>query len=183
MKQNRNIMKQNRIINGVVGQCPYTPMKCIPFLAAVPAIMSAAQAIYNGVSTARNNRRNIENQNMLWQEQKAQQQMLNATGALVKRQSMERAGFNPNADFGYSPNLTVSTPTPAQQTAPQVDLSPLLALVQQAPVMQADARQKNAEAKRQEIENARMASEDAMLYNLDILANVPEGSTPEEYQH
>lgn len=147
-------MVHKYIITGVVGLSPCTPLKCIPFLAAVPAIMSAAQAVYNGISTARNNKRNIENQNMLWQAQQRQQNFLNANGALIKRQSLERAGLNPMSDFGYSPNVTASVPSPAQQTAPQIDLSPLMALVQQKPVVDANARKTNADAEKQEIENS-----------------------------
>ena len=134
------------------------PVKQVPIIPIAMAAAPIGSSIYNTLSGSRTNKKALENQDKLYAQQKAQQDYLNANGALIKRQSMERAGLNPNADYGYSPNLTASTPTPAQLSAPQFnpDMSTvmsMLQLMQQKPVSEAQARQTNADAEAQELQN------------------------------
>ena len=134
------------------------PMKLVPIIPIAMAAASIGSSVYNTLSGKATNQKALENQDKLYRQQKEQQDYLNANGALIKRQSMERAGLNPNADYGYSPNLTASTPTPAQLSAPQFHMDmnsvmSMLQLMQQKPVSEADARQKNADAEKQELQN------------------------------
>lgn len=134
------------------------PLKQVPLIPIAMAAASIGSSVYNTLSGKATNRQALENQDKLYRQQKEQQDYLNANGALIKRQSMERAGLNPNADYGYSPNLTASTPSPAQLSAPQFNMDmnsvmSLLQLMQQKPVLDADARQKNADAEKQELQN------------------------------
>lgn len=148
----------------------------MPLPLAIPLIASAVATGANAISNSVTNSRNIRNQNMLWRQQQEQQNFLNANGALIKRQSLERAGLNVNADFGYSPALQASQPTPVQQQP--MDFSAINSLganvaqlLQQQPLIDAQKQKTSEEARSLKIENDRKVSEDAMLYNLDLIAN------------
>lgn len=153
----------NFVLRDVGGQTAYTPLlKQNPLL--VPAIIAGVSALAGAGSQIATNKANIRNQNFLWNEQNARQDFLNANGALIKRQSMDKAGLNVNSDYGYSPNVTANVPTSAQQQAPQLDMSTLAQLVQQAPLVDAQAKKTKEEARNLKIQNDR---EETVDNNLD----------------
>lgn len=161
---------------GDVGEFAHSPhFKRMPIGLATAGLISAGAALLgHGANIAmqeRSNRKNIENQNALYDKQKQYQNFLNANGMLIQRQSMQRAGFNPNAEFGTSANLQSPTPSKSDVVAPQVDTSAMQQMLQQLPTQEAEIKGKHASTKAQEIENQRKASEDATLYNLDIIAS------------
>lgn len=82
---------------------------------------------------------------------------------------MERAGFNPNAEIGYSPNVTANVPSQAQLQAPQFnpDMSSvmsMLQLMQDKPLVEAQAHKTEEEAHSLSIQNKR---EETVDNNLD----------------
>lgn len=109
------------------------------------------------------NQKNIENQWQLFRAQNARQDYLNANQDLIKRQSLQRAGLNVNSEFGGYPNIATNSVSPAVQNAPVMnapDFSTFATLLQNAPLVKAQARKENADAERQEIENERERSLD-----------------------
>lgn len=123
------------------------------------------------------NKTMLDNSNSLFQTQLAEQRRLNANNALIQRQSLAAAGFNPNVQGGY-PNLQAPQGSTPSLSAAQADMSPvtngflsMLQLAQQAPLLEAQSRKMNADAKRQEIENSREVSKDSVIYNDDIINN------------
>lgn len=112
------------------------------------------------------NQRNISNQWKMFHAQNARQDYLNRNQDLIKRQSLVGAGLNVNSEFGGYPNLATNSIPLAEQKAAQVqpiDASVFAQLLQQAPLVNAQARQANADAKAQEIENARQETLDRHL--------------------
>lgn len=121
------------------------------------------------------NKQNIENQWRLFHAQNNRQDYLNANQDLIKRQSLQRAGLNLWSEFGGNPNLSTNTVAqPEQRTvpkvAPQFDTA-FAQMLQQQPLVEAQARQLNADAEHQEILNEREHSVDKGLrkYILDNL--------------
>lgn len=110
------------------------------------------------------NQRNIDNQWQMFHAQNVRQDYLNRNQDLIKRQSLVGAGLNVNSEFGGYPNISTNSIPFAEQKAVQVqpiDATLFAQMLQQAPLVKAQARQTNADAEAQEIENKRMKSEDA----------------------
>lgn len=112
------------------------------------------------------NKKNVENQWQLFRAQNARQDYLNANQDLIKRQSLQRAGLNVNSEFGGYPNIATNSVSSAVQNAPVMnapDLSTFATLLQNAPLVKAQARKENADAERQEIENEHTKTYDRVL--------------------
>lgn len=148
----------------------------IPALvAAAPAIATALSSAINFISGGHANRANIRNQNELLRKQFNMQQELNANGALVQKQGLERAGMNVLSQFG--PNLNLSAPSPSKSDiiAPQADLSGLAQMaqmMQQQPLVDAQAKVASEQAEAQRIENERNKSKDLVIRNQTLIDNV-----------
>lgn len=144
---------------------------------AIPAAMAAGSAISALSSSSANdknveaqeriNKQNIENQWKMFGAQNVRQDYLNANQALIHRQSLQRAGININSDFGGFPNVSTNAITNAESKAPIVnpilpsDLGVQMAqMIQQTPLVEAQARKTNADADAQEILNDRERSVD-----------------------
>lgn len=188
-------MIYNNVFRDVGTLSPYTPLRQIAPLVLAGIVSAAGSAIAGGanaLSTNAANKRTIANQNELWEKQKAYQNWLNANGALIQKQSMQRAGFNPNAEFGTSANL--QAPTPQKSDIQPTDYSLLSSvgsdvaqMIQQQPVVDATVQKTNADAQLtkanadyQNIVNDRLRSEDATYHNEYNAINPPQdGSIPE----
>lgn len=119
------------------------------------------------------NRRNIENQWKMFQALNDRQDYLNANQDLIKRQSLQRAGLNLFSEFGGNPNLSTNTVAQPEQrsvskVAPQLD-SAFVQMLQQQPLVDAQAKLTQQKAKEQEILNNRMLSEDLTHKTQDII--------------
>lgn len=119
------------------------------------------------------NRRNIENQWKMFQALNDRQDYLNANQDLIKRQSLQRAGLNLFSEFGGNPNLSTNTVAQPEQrsvskVAPQLD-SAFVQMLQQQPLVDAQAKLTQQKAKEQEILNKRMLSEDLTHKTQDII--------------
>lgn len=149
-----------------VGFVTYSaPPKCW-IGAAIATAGSILQNLLGSSAQDKINKANIENQNSMWQKQKDYQDYLNANGTLIHRQALEKAGMNVNAEFGPAVNTSSSVPSVAQLNAYQPDFSGVLQYLAQMPQMKladAQARQANASAKAQEIENSRQETLDRHL--------------------
>lgn len=165
--------------DGLGSFTPYPSFKQIAPLVLAGLVAGAGSAIAGGanaVSTSVANKRNIDNQNALWNKQKAFQNFLNANGALIQKQSMLRAGLNPNAELGTYANLTAPSPSKSDVTPVNFDFlsssgADVAKMIQQQPIVDATARKENALAKEQEILNQRLLSEDSVYHNDDVISN------------
>lgn len=119
------------------------------------------------------NRRNIENQWKMFQALNDRQDYLNSNQDLIKRQSLQRAGLNLFSEFGGNPNVSTNTVSqPEQKTVPKVAPhldSAFVQMLQQQPLVDAQAKLTQQKAKEQEILNNRMLSEDLTHKTQDII--------------
>ena len=120
------------------------------------------------------NKQNIDNQWRLFHAMNNRQDYLNSNQDLIKRQSLQRAGLNLWSEFGGNPNLSSnSVSQPEQRTvpkvAPQFDTA-FAQMLQQQPLLDAQAELTKQKAKEQEILNNRMRSEDLTHKVEDIVA-------------
>lgn len=136
------------------------------------------------------NRENIKNMWSMYDKDRAYQNYLNQNGDLIKRDSMQRAGLNLNMESGGYPSLSAPASNLESVKSSNVDFQALmqgLQLDQQSKLINAQSRQLNADAERQEIENAREKSVDTVLSNyIKNYIDVPENefvidSTPVTY--
>lgn len=120
------------------------------------------------------NEKNRDFQEHMLDRQHEYQNELNANSALVQRQSLDRAGLNPNLMSGAPPYGTASVlGDSSSQQAPQVDpsvFSVLAQMEQQQPLIDAQAKKTMAEAESLEIENQRKKSEDMTYENEENVA-------------
>lgn len=123
-----------------VGHSPHSHLNM-----PIPAVVAGVGALASLVAQRQANKANIENQNQLWQKQKQYQNELNANGALIRKQSLMRAGMNPNSDFGGEPHLQAPSPSMATVQAPNIDTSSMAQLLQQQPLVDANVRNVNAD--------------------------------------
>lgn len=145
-------MVYNNVFRDVGALSPYTHFRLIDPITLSGIAVAAGSALAGGanaLSTNAANKRNIANQNELWEKEKAYQNWLNANGALIQKQSLQRAGFNPNSAFGTSANL--QAPSPQKSDIQPTDFSFLSSagsdvahMIQQQPII--DAQVKNIEA-------------------------------------
>ena len=101
------------------------------------------------------NQRNINNQWAMFRAQNNRQDYLNANQDLIKRQSLAKAGINVNSEFGGYPNISTNPVSQAEQKAVQaspVDASLFAQMVQQAPLIEAQVKNINADTKKKEAE-------------------------------
>ena len=139
------------------------------------AIASGASSLIgsfvNNEMQKETNQQMIDNQWQMFRAQNERQDYLNDNQDLIKRNSLKKAGMNVNAEFGGYPNLNTNAISQPQLGSPQMDGATLANLMQQAPLIEAQTRQINADAERQEILNAREHSIDSGLrkYILDNL--------------
>lgn len=127
------------------------------------------------------NRRNIENQWNMFRAQNNRQDFLNSNQDLIKRQSLAKAGMNVNSEFGGYPNIATNNIPLADQKAVQrtpIDFSLFAQMMQQQPLVKAQARQLNADAEHQEILNERERSVDKGLRKF-VLDNINTDGIPD----
>lgn len=119
------------------------------------------------------NKQNIQNQWNMFRAQNNRQDYLNANQDLIKRQSLQRAGLNLWSQFGGNPNLSTNTVSqPEQRTVPKVSPqfdTAFAQMLQQQPLVDAQAKLAQQKAKEQEILNNRMLSEDLTHKTQDII--------------
>lgn len=128
---------------------------------AIAALLGTAM---NAAYQDKQNEENRQAQNDMLTRQQNFQRELNANSALVQMQSLKKAGLSPNLLSGNPAyNATASLGDSSSQQAPQIDVSAISSLLQQQPLVDAQARKDNAEAKAQEIENARQETLDRHL--------------------
>ena len=113
------------------------------------------------------NEKNRDFQEHMLDRQQQYQNELNANSALIQRQSLERAGLNPNLMSGAPPYGTASVlGDSSSQQAPQVDPSVfnVIAQMQQnQPLVDAQTRMTNAQAEALEIANKHKQTVDRHL--------------------
>lgn len=135
--------------------------------------------LMNVASQRATNSANIQNQKDLQLDQQQFVREQNNSLYPTYRKSLESAGLNINSMFGGYPNTSApSVPAPAPQSAPQFDLQSLL-VDSQIQTSNAEIRKLNADARAQEIENARQESQDKYFnkFILDEFAdNLPDGN-------
>lgn len=171
--------------------CPNTRSPA-QFWWAIPAAMavgSAISAISQDSANDENvkaqkeiNERNIQNQWRLWRAENTRQDYLNANQASFYRNSMAKAGLNLNSDLGgFSPNMATNTPPSAEAKAPTVNplfdssLGATMAqMVQQTPLIRAQADKTHEEAEAIRIENNRNRTEDTQYSIEDMIDYVNE---------
>lgn len=107
------------------------------------------------------NDENIDNQWQMFRANQRYQNDQNLKMYSTLRKSLEGAGLNINSAFGGYPTTTAPSSSMASKVAPAVDSVGIASLLQQAPLVNAQARKENADAEAQEIENKRKHSEDA----------------------
>jgi len=146
----------------------------------IPAVLGAAALIGSGVMGALTNKSNRESQEAVNRENQefqremfikkaVREDMLNANSALIQRQSLERAGLNPNIGQYGQVQTNVDQGSPSSRAS--VSQNPFDAsqvgvvanLLQQEPLVKAQARKDNAEAHSIEIENLRQETIDRHL--------------------
>lgn len=119
------------------------------------------------------NKQNIQNQWNMFRAQNSRQDYLNANQDLIKRQSLQRAGLNLWSEFGGNPNIsTNSISQPEQKTVPKIapQMSTEFAqMLQQQPLLDAQAELTKQKAEEQEILNRRMRIEDLTHEVEDII--------------
>ncbi len=132
---------------------------------------SLLSSFVNNEMQKETNQQMIDNQWQMFRAQNERQDYLNENQDLIKRNSLKRAGMNVNAEFGGYPNLNTNAVSQPQLGVSQIDGATLANLMQQAPLIEAQARKLNADAESQEILNEREHSIDKGLrkYVLDNL--------------
>lgn len=132
------------------------------------------------------NDENIDNQWQMFRANQRYQNDQNLKMYSTLRKSLEGAGFNVNSAFGGYPTSTAPSSSMASKVAPQIDSVGIASLLQQAPLIKAQARKDNADAESQEIENKRKKSEDNAFKFYDILEsynNATDDNKKEQYKN
>ena len=146
------------VFRDVGGSASYSPLfKRDPLI--IGGAIAGASALINGYLQHRANKQNIQNQNALWNEQLRQQNFLNANGALIQRQALQRAGLNPNAEFGTSANLQSPTPQKSDVVAPRLDTQGIAQMIQQQQLIDAQAENLKANTGKTEAETNKINEE------------------------
>ena len=166
-------------IRSIACQTRYIP----PQPQIIPALIGAAAVIGSGIFAAessksqnkknlaeqrRINAENLAFQREMFAKKSAREDVLNANSALIQRQSLEKAGLNPNIG-GYGQlqtNVTQGTPS-SQAYAGQnpftgIDAGALGTLIQNQPLVDAEVQKKIAEKNLLEKQSG-VAEADALL--------------------
>lgn len=98
------------------------------------------------------NQQMIDNQWQMFRAQNERQDYLNDYQDLIKRNSLKRAGLNVNSEFGGYPNIQTNSVSQPQLGSPQIDGATLANLMQQAPLIEAQVRNINADTNKKEAE-------------------------------
>ena len=166
-------------IRSIACQTRYIP----PQPQIIPALIGAAAIIGSGILAAESSKsqnsknlseqRRINAENMAFQREmfakkSAREDVLNANSALIQRQSLEKAGLNPNiGSYGQlQTNVTQGTPS-SQAYAGQnpftgIDAGALGTLIQNQPLVDAEVQKKQAEKNLIEKQSG-VAEADALL--------------------
>lgn len=149
----------------------YSVLKSAPAKKRSAGAFAIISDVANAFLQDYQNEKNRDFQSHMLDRQQLFQNELNSNSALVQRQSLERAGLNPNLMSGAPPYGSASVlGDSTSQQAPQVDPSVfnVIAQMQQnQPLVDAQTRKENAEAERMEIENKNLKSENATYENID----------------
>lgn len=111
----------------------------------VPALIAAAGAVANGAMQFLTNSKQTRLAREMADRQERRQDYLTANSALFDRLAKAKAGYNPMADMGY-PNVTAPTNSAPTLTSPQMDFTSVASLIQQAPLVKAQAEKTKADA-------------------------------------
>ncbi len=155
-------MNHKVYIRSIACQTRYIPLQ--PQI--IPALIGAAAVIGSGIVGAvsgnsqnianlreqrRINAENIAFQREMFAKKSAREDALNANSALIQRQSLEKAGLNPNiGSYGQlQTNVTQGTPS-SQAYAGQnpftgIDAGAIANLIQNQPLVDAEVQKKKAE--------------------------------------
>lgn len=138
----------------------------------IPALIAAAGAVANGAMQFLTNSKQTRLAREMADRQERRQDYLTANSALFDRLAKAKAGYNPMADMGY-PNVSAPTNSAPTLTSPQMDFTSVASLLQQAPLVKAQAEKTKAEADAQNILNERERSKDkgANKYMFDMLSD------------
>lgn len=111
----------------------------------LPALIAAAGAVANGAMQFLTNSKQTRLAREMADRQERRQDYLTANSALFDRLAKAKAGYNPMADMGY-PNVTAPTNTAPTLQSPQMDFTSVASLLQQAPLVKAQAEKTKADA-------------------------------------
>lgn len=145
-------------IRSIACQTRYIP----PQPNIIPALIGAGVALASGIAASLQNRKNLEEQERINKEnldfqremfykKSAREDVLNANSALIQRQSLEKAGLNPNiGSYGQlQTNVTQGSASShayaGQNPLAGIDGGALASLVQNQPLVNAEVEKKKAE--------------------------------------
>lgn len=129
----------------------------------IGGVSGVAGTLLNYEMNDRINDDNIDNQWQMFHANQRYQNKQNLDMYSTLRRSLEGAGLNVNSNFGGYPNTSAPSSSLASKTAPQIDSVGIANLLQSAPLITAQTRKENADAEKQEIENARNREEDSVI--------------------
>lgn len=113
---------------------------------------SLISSFVNNEMQKQTNEQMIDNQWQMFRAQNERQDYLNDYQDLIKRNSLKRAGMNVNSEFGGYPNIQTNSVSQPQLGAPQIDGATLANMIQQAPLIEAQVRNINADTNKKEAE-------------------------------
>ena len=113
---------------------------------------SLISSFINNEMQKETNQQMIDNQWQMFRAQNERQDFLNDYQDLIKRNSLKRAGLNVNSEFGGYPNIQTNSVSQPQLVAPQMDGATLANMIQQAPLIEAQVRNINADTNKKEAE-------------------------------
>ncbi len=135
----------------------------IPALIAGGAML--AGTIANAVTNSSNqeeqekiNQQNIDFQREMFRKKSQREDVLNANSALIQRQSLEKAGLNPNIGSYGQLQTGVDQGTPSSQAYQKqpffnsAQAAPLIQAVQQQPLIDAQVKNVQADTKKKQVE-------------------------------
>lgn len=144
------------------------------------------QQDYNKENIGLQSDKQMENWNKMFGREMSANARLMATSPSIQRSAQQSAGISPNTAFGQfsgnvaSPSSNVGLPSSPSGSAPlsqmtpsSLDLSGIGQLIQNAPVVEAQAKLTRAQAKAQELENKAVAEENAWYSAVDLSPDVP----------
>lgn len=113
---------------------------------------SLISSFVNNEMQKQTNEQMIDNQWQMFRAQNERQDYLNDYQDLIKRNSLKRAGMNVNSEFGGYPNIQTNSVSQPQLGAPHIDGATLANMIQQAPLIEAQVRNINADTNKKEAE-------------------------------
>lgn len=143
---------------------------------------SLISSFVNNEMQKQTNEQMIDNQWQMFRAQNERQDYLNDYQDLIKRNSLKRAGLNVLSEFGGYPNIQTNSVSQPQLGASHIDGATLANMIQQAPLIDAQVRNINADTnkKEAETENTQMDTVLKNTQNWQIQQLTPE---QKKYMH